>query len=119
NHSIPGWQGFSGDGTADDRQRARTLQPLEGVMNNRKIPRNVSVEELARFWDTHSLTEFEDELEEVTGVFARPEQDLITLHLKGRQAQALRRIARSKGIDSVALVRRWVQERLRQETKAK
>jgi hypothetical protein len=31
-----------------------------------KIPETDSVEELARFWDTHDLTDFEDELEEVS-----------------------------------------------------
>ena len=30
-----------------------------------KIPRLDSITELARFWDTHDLTDFEDELEEV------------------------------------------------------
>ncbi len=32
----------------------------------RKIPVTDSIEELARFWNTHSLTDFEGELEEVT-----------------------------------------------------
>ena len=30
-----------------------------------KIPETDSVEELARFWDAHDLTDFEEELEEV------------------------------------------------------
>ncbi|HLG15697.1 MAG TPA: hypothetical protein VJH03_14520 [Blastocatellia bacterium] len=30
------------------------------------IPNTDSIEELARFWDTHDLAHFEDELEEVT-----------------------------------------------------
>ena len=34
-------------------------------MNNRRLPQTDSIEELARFWDTHDLTEFEGELEEV------------------------------------------------------
>jgi hypothetical protein len=35
-------------------------------MNCPKIPQTDSIEELARFWDAHDLTDFEDELEEVT-----------------------------------------------------
>jgi hypothetical protein len=31
-----------------------------------KLPQTDSIEELARFWDTHDLTAFEDQLEEVT-----------------------------------------------------
>ncbi len=30
-----------------------------------KIPNSDSIEDLAEFWDTHDLTDFEDELEEV------------------------------------------------------
>jgi hypothetical protein len=41
-------------------------QPLvEKTMKTPKIPRLDSIEELARFWDTHDLTEFKGELEEV------------------------------------------------------
>ena len=37
---------------------------IEKLMG-RKLPRTDSVSELAEFWDTHDLTDFEDELEEV------------------------------------------------------
>lgn len=33
-------------------------------MSDRMIPKTDSVEELAQFWDTHDLTDFEDELED-------------------------------------------------------
>ena len=32
------------------------------------LPQTDSIEELARFWDDHDLTDFEEELEEVTEV---------------------------------------------------
>ena len=35
-------------------------------MNHTKIPQPDSIEELAQFWNTHDLTDFEDELEEVS-----------------------------------------------------
>ena len=34
-------------------------------MNRKNIPKTDSIQELAHFWDTHDLTDFEDELEEV------------------------------------------------------
>ena len=34
-------------------------------MTKKKLPITDSIQELAEFWDTHDLTEFEDELEEV------------------------------------------------------
>jgi hypothetical protein len=38
-----------------------TLQPMEKPMKTPKIPHTDSIAELARFWDTHDLTDFEDE----------------------------------------------------------
>jgi len=41
-------------------------------MKKPKMPETDSIRELAEFWDTHDLTDFEDELEEVTEpVFVR------------------------------------------------
>ena len=42
------------------------MQIMEEPMNHTKIPETDSIQELADFWDTHDLTDFEDELEEVT-----------------------------------------------------
>lgn len=43
-------------------------------MKPQMIPNTDSIDELARFWDTHDVTEFEDQLEEVTEtVFERLE----------------------------------------------
>jgi hypothetical protein len=35
-------------------------------MKARKIPKTDSIGELARFWDTHDLADFEDQLEDVS-----------------------------------------------------
>ena len=35
-------------------------------MKKDKIPDSDSIEELARFWDTHDLTDYEEEMEVVT-----------------------------------------------------
>jgi hypothetical protein len=41
-------------------------------MNTRKLPQTASIQELAKFWDTHDLTDLEDEVEGVTEpVFVR------------------------------------------------
>jgi hypothetical protein len=79
-----------------------------------KIPQIDSIEELAKFWDTHDITDFEDELEEVEEpVFDRGTQATMRIRLPPEQAEALRRIARSKGMDEAELVKEWVNEKLR------
>jgi len=78
-----------------------------------KIPQIDSIHELARFWDTHDLTEFEDDLEEIEKpVFDRGEQGMMRIRLLPEQMAALKRIADSKGVDQADLIKEWVSEKL-------
>lgn len=80
-------------------------------MSAQRLPRTDSIHELATFWDTHELTEFEDELEEVgQRVFDRETE--ITVHLETNEAEALRKMAGLRGIKDSGLVRQWVLERI-------
>ena len=46
-------------------RHAVTPEEVEGPMKQSKLPRTDSIQELAEFWDTHDLTGFDEELEEV------------------------------------------------------
>ena len=84
-------------------------------MKNSKIPHTDSIEELAKFWDTHDLTDFEDQLEEVAEpVFQRESEEALTIRLQYEEMKAIRRIAESKGVEEVSLVKEWVLEKLHQ-----
>lgn len=39
---------------------------MEGTMKTERLSQTDSIPELVNFWDTHDLTDFEAELEEVT-----------------------------------------------------
>ncbi len=79
-----------------------------------RIPKVDSIEGLAKFWDTHDITDFEEELEEVSEpVFDRGGEGVVRIRLDPKQAAALKRIARERGIDEAELVEEWVSERLR------
>ena len=81
-------------------------------MKSRRLPRTDSIQEHARFWDTHEITDFEDELEEVTEpVFDR--RTLIPLDLKAAEAEAVRQMAQAIGVKEGELIRRWIREKLR------
>lgn len=80
-------------------------------MNRTKIPQTDSIQELAHFWDTHDLTDFEDELEEVTEpVFEFPTELLVPLEPK--ELEALNALAKSHDTSSVNLIREWVLEHI-------
>ena len=83
-------------------------------MTTPRIPNTDSIDELARFWDEHDVTDFEDELEEVsTRVFSRRKETTVAVALTPKEAQALRRLADAEGINESKLVREWVREKLR------
>ncbi|MGH7775407.1 MAG: CopG family antitoxin [Candidatus Binatia bacterium] len=79
-----------------------------------KIPKTDSIEELAQFWDTHDLTDFEDQLENVPErVFERKPETMIPVRLRRQEIEAMRRVAKTKGVREAALLRQWVREKLR------
>lgn len=86
---------------------------MEKPMNTPKIPHTDSIAELARFWDTHDLTDFEDELEEVSeSVFERHAEETVTINLPAAEVEAVKRLAKAKGIEHTALIQEWVREKL-------
>jgi hypothetical protein len=86
-------------------------------MKPRKIPESDSVEELARFWDTHDLTDFEDQLENVPKpVFKRKSETVIPVKLRRQEAEEIKRVAKSRGVREATLLRQWVREKLRNTT---
>jgi hypothetical protein len=88
---------------------------MEKQMSQTKILQTDSIEELARFWDTHDLTDFQDELEEIAEpVFERNNSAVLTIHLQPQEAEAVKRIAQSKGVKQATLVRQWVLEKIHQ-----
>ena len=85
---------------------------MEKPMNHPKIPKTDSIQELANFWDTHDLTDFEDQLEEVTEpVFER--ETVPKVRLQSEEAEAVKELAKSRGVSYADLIREWVLERIR------
>ena len=78
-----------------------------------RIPNTDSIQKLTDFWNTHSLTDFGDQLEEVSEpVFGRQLAHTVRVPLSAEERQAVRRIAASRGLQEAALIREWVKEKL-------
>lgn len=80
-------------------------------MSKERLPQTDSIQELARFWDTHDLTDFEDDLEEVAEDVFDGER-AITLRLQAAEAETVHNLAASKGIADAELIREWVREKI-------
>ena len=78
-------------------------------MKPKKIPQTDSIRELAEFWDTHDLTDFENELEEVPESIFQPG---VTVPLTPRDAKVVNAIAKARGISPRALIHEWVSEHI-------
>lgn len=75
------------------------------------LPNTDSINELARFWDKHEITDFEDSLEEVTEpVFGKGKE--IHIHLEQDEFESLEKLARQRGLEKVELIRKWILEKL-------
>lgn len=90
---------------------------MEKPIGSDSIPATDSIEELARFWDEHDLTDFEDQLENVgQPVFERGRSSTVYIRLSAEDAQTLKRIAESEGLNEAAPASRWVRDRLRKSS---
>jgi hypothetical protein len=88
---------------------------MEKAMKHKMLPATDSIEELAKFWETHDLADFEEHLEEVDEpVFARPTGTSLTIDLQPIEAQCLKRIARSRRVKETTNVRQWIIDRLQE-----
>ena len=86
-------------------------------MKGRRLPSADSIQELAQYWDTHDLTDFEQFLEGVSEpVFVRAKGTLLSIDLPPREAQHVKKIARSKGVKETTVLRQWILERLHESS---
>jgi predicted glycoside hydrolase/deacetylase ChbG (UPF0249 family) len=80
---------------------------------DRRIPDFATKEEEAAWWDTHSITDYLDELEPVQARFAKNLSDPIAVRLDPNDRAELTRRAKELGIGPSTLIRMWVRERLK------
>ena len=73
---------------------------------------NATREELANFWDTHSLADYWDEFRPVKVRFAKNLSQGITIRFNDQTLLKLRTKAEEKGIGPTTLARMWILDRL-------
>ena len=84
-----------------------------------RVPEFKSRAEEAHFWDTHDITNYWDEMEEVEIEFVddTKHEDTITVRVKPKLKERLEKIAKSYGINLSSLARMWLIEKLRETAK--
>ncbi len=86
-----------------------------------RIPAFKNYEEEANFWDIHSFTEFEDELEDVDIVFElnKPREEAVVLRVQKNLKLAIEKIARRNALNPSALMRMWLTEKVNEALSGK
>jgi predicted DNA binding CopG/RHH family protein len=83
-----------------------------------KIPNFATEEEEVKFWDKHSLDEFDEELKLAEDVkFVKTRKKLVSVRLDSQQIDLLKKIATEKSIGYLTLIRMWITEKLKEEIK--
>ena len=79
-----------------------------------KVPKFKTYEEEAHFWDTHNVTDFEDETENVDIVFelSKPRNETLMVRIQKDFKEKLEKVARRKGLNVSTLARMWLMEKL-------
>jgi predicted DNA binding CopG/RHH family protein len=93
-------------------------------MKRKKLPVFKSADEEAEFWDTHSVTDYLHELEEVDEVFVlspalakrireRAKKRLVSIRLAEWEIEKSKQVAKQKKMPYHALIRQWIDEGIR------
>lgn len=84
---------------------------MEEPMNGPTIPLTDSIKELAEFWDTHDITDFDEQMEEVE----RPvfqQGTTVRVHLTADEAKEVERLASANRMGCEQLLRKWALEKI-------
>ncbi len=93
-------------------------------MKKKRVPHFKNSEEAANFWDTHSLTDYIHEFEEVDEVFVlspalakrireRAKKRLVSIRLAEWEIQKSKQVAKQRKMPYHALIRQWIDEGIR------
>jgi len=80
-----------------------------------KIPDFKNREEEAKFWETHSISEFLDEFKPIKAKFAKNLSEGITIRFDEPTLTKIRKIAHGKGIGPTTLARMWILDSLKHQ----
>jgi len=85
------------------------------IKKTNKIPTFKNREEEAKFWETHSFSEFTDELKPVKVHFAKNLSEGITIRFDQPTLNKIRELAHKKGLGPTTLARMWIMDHLNQQ----
>lgn len=84
------------------------------MKNKSRIPEFKNREEEARWFETHSISDYMDEFRPIKARFAKNLSEGLNVRLDPDTLTKVRMEAKQKGIGPTTLVRMWIMEQLKQ-----
>lgn len=81
-------------------------------MRKNNIPDFKTKEEEAKWFDTHDMTDYQNEFKTIRARFAKNLSEGITIRLDPKTLKKLRSQAHKKGVGPTTLARMWIMENL-------
>jgi len=83
----------------------------------KKIPKFKNIKEESRFWDTHNVSDYLYEMNEVKTSFdlSAPKEEILTIRVQSNLKKQLKRIAKSYGINLSTLLRIWFVDKINEK----
>lgn len=86
-------------------------------MKQSNIPNFKTREQEAKFWETHNIADYTDELKPVEARFAKNLSEGITIRFDKNTLDKIRVIAHKKGLGPTTLARMWILDQLNYQSK--
>lgn len=87
-------------------------------MNIKKIPKFKSIQEEAKFWDTHDITDYWGDMEKISIEFipAQRKAESVTIRIEAALKKRLEQVARKNRLSLSTIARLWLIDRLQEES---
>lgn len=82
------------------------------MSENKTIPVHKSYEEMAEFWDSHSLSEYWEQTEPAEFEVTKPLQNQILVPVNVELLENVRQIAHSRGVSTERLVNTFLEQQI-------
>lgn len=77
-----------------------------------RIPNFKNRQEMAEWWDSHDLADYQDEFKTVKAKFSKNLSSTLNVRLEPKTIEKIRQQAHKKGLGPTTLARMWILEHL-------
>lgn len=82
------------------------------IKTKSRIPEFKNRQEMAKWWDSHDLADYQDEFKTIKAKFSKNLSSTLNVRLEPKTIEKIRQQAHKKGLGPTTLARMWILEHL-------